>query len=155
MRIIRIFLALIARFCISLVFLAGAVSKILHWRETERSVLSILCEWQSNVGFSDNLHDCFAMLIPLTPILLLAATFLEFLGALFILLGIKEKLGAGLLILFLIPATIIMHQFWFVEGAAREMQLTHFLKNLAILGGLMIIFLQGTEQQDKHSFPNY
>jgi uncharacterized membrane protein YphA (DoxX/SURF4 family) len=155
MRIIRICLALIARFFISLVFLAGAISKILHWRESETSLLSILCEWQSNIGFSDELHECFGVIIPLTPILLLAATVFEFLGGLLVLLGIKERLGAGLLIVFLIPATIIMHQFWFVDGTARELQLTHFLKNLAILGGLMVIFLQGTEQEEKHTFPKF
>lgn len=146
MKIVRIFFAAIARFFISLVFLAGAFNKILHWHETERNLHSILCEWQSNLGFSDQAYECFAFLIPLTPVLLLIATLMELCGALSLLLGFKEKLGAGLLALFLISVTIIMHQFWFVEGAMREQQLAHFLKNLAILGGLIIVILQGTNQ---------
>lgn len=108
--------------------------------------MNTLCEWQSNIGFSDGLQDCLSLLVPWTPFLLITATLFEMLGGLSILLGFKEKLGATLLILFLIPATILIHQFWFIEGMAREVQITHFLKNLAILGGLFMIILQGTER---------
>lgn len=152
MKIIRLYTTVLARFFISLVFLAGAVNKILHWHETERSLMNTLCEWQSNIGFSDGLQDCLAAMIPITPILLLVATLFELLGGLSVLLGVKEKLGATLLILFLIPTTILIHQFWFIEGTARELQLAHFLKNLAILGGLLMILLQGTEKP-KTLFP--
>lgn len=144
MAIIRLTLTVLARFFISLVFLAGALNKILHWHETERFLLQILSEWQTYVGFSDFFHDFFSFLIPLTPLVLLVATVFEFVGGLSILLGIKDKVGALLLILFLVPTTVIMHQFWFVEGSARELQLVHFLKNLAILGALLLILLNGT-----------
>ncbi|MBX7067242.1 MAG: DoxX family membrane protein [Parachlamydiales bacterium] len=155
MQIIRIIFAAIARFLISLVFLAGALNKILHWHETERNLHSVLCEWQSNLGFSDNAYDCFAFLIPITPVLLLVGLLMELFGSLSILLGFKEKLGAWLLVLFLIPTTIIMHQFWFVDGAMREQQLAHFLKNMAILGGLIVVLLQGIEQKSKSAFPKF
>lgn len=154
MKIVRVFFAGLARFFISLVFLAGALNKMLHWHDTERNLHSILCEWQSNLGFSDNAYDCFAFLIPLTPLLLLAAMLMELLGGLSILLGYKEKLGGWLLVLFLIPTTIIMHQFWFVEGSMREQQLAHFLKNMAIIGGLIVVILQGIEQKQS-SFPKF
>jgi putative oxidoreductase len=116
--------------------------------------MNTLCEWQSNIGFSDNLTDCFATMIPWTPILLLVATLFELLGGLSMLLGYKDKWGATLLVLFLIPTTIIMHQFWFVEGGAREVQLTHFLKNLAIMGGLILFILQGTDKP-RNAFPKF
>lgn len=153
MKIVRVFFAAIARFLISLVFLAGALNKILHWHETERNLHATLCEWQSNLGFSDRGYECFAFLIPLTPLLLLVATLMELCGGLMLLLGFKEKLGACLLAFFLVSVTIIMHQFWFADEAMREQQLAHFLKNLAILGGLIIVILQGTNQnQSSPSF---
>lgn len=156
MKVIRAFFTAAARFFISLVFLAGAVNKIFHWHESERTLHATLCEWQSNVGFFDQVHDCFAFFVPLTPLLLLLATLMELLGGLSILLGVKEKLGAWLLVLFLIPTTIIMHQFWFIEGPMREQQLSHFLKNLAILGGLIVVLLQGTQQSaPKPTFPKF
>lgn len=152
MKIIRLCTTVLARFLISLVFLAGAVNKIFHWQDTESSLLHTLCDWQFNVGFSDNMQTCLAYMIPYTPLLLGLATLFELLGGLSILLGIKEKWGATLLVLFLIPTTLLMHQFWFVEASAREMQMTHFLKNMAILGGLFMILLQGTETP-KSPFP--
>ncbi len=157
MKIVRIFFTLLARFFISLVFMAGSINKILHWHDSERTLHATLCEWQSNLGFFDGAHDCLAIFIPLTPLLLLLATLMELLGSLAVLLGVKEKLGAWLLALFLVPTTILMHQFWFVEGMMREQQLAHFLKNLAILGGLIVVILQGTEQkqQPKSLFPKF
>lgn len=152
MKVIHLCLNVIGRFFISLVFLAGAVNKILHWQENERSLLNTLCEWQSNVGFSDGLNDCLAVMVPWTPLLLLVATLFEFLGGLSLLIGYKDKLGATLLIFFLIPTTILMHQFWFVDGSMREMQLAHFLKNLAILGGLLL-FVSPEENAPRGSLP--
>lgn len=155
MKVIRQFTTVLARFLISLIFLTGAVNKILHWHETERSLMNTLCEWQSNIGFSENLQDCLATLVHWAPLLLTVATLFEFFGGLSVLLGIKEKLGATLLVLFLIPTTILIHQFWFIEGMAREVQMTHFLKNLAILGGLFLILLQKTEKSNNLFPPKF
>ncbi|MCS7271144.1 MAG: DoxX family protein, partial [Gemmataceae bacterium] len=44
-----------------------------------------------------------------------------------------------LLIVFLIPATVIFHNFWAFEGQEQQMQMIMFLKNLAILGGLLLV----------------
>jgi len=135
----------LARFFISAVFLAGAIGKIFNWHDTEKLLTNTLCDWQINIGFSETAQSCFAILTPWTPLLLIAATLCELVGGLLVLLGIKEKLGAGLLILFLIPTTIIMHQFWFIEGSMKELQTIMFLKNLAILGGLFMIVLHGAQ----------
>jgi uncharacterized membrane protein YphA (DoxX/SURF4 family) len=126
---------------LSAVFLAGAVNKIIHWHESEKTVMNALCDWQAYIGFSESAQSCFSILMPWTPLLLISATLFELVGGLLVLLGVREKLGAFLLILFLIPTTVIMHQFWFIEGSARELQTVMFLKNLAILGGLLMILL--------------
>ena len=70
--------------------------------------------------------------------MILAAIFAG-LGGLFVLLGIKVRLGAILLILFLIPVTVIMHAFWMYDGSMREMQMMTFLKNISMIGGLFIL----------------
>jgi len=145
MRIIRLFAIFMARFFMSGVFLAGGIHKIIHWHETERLLSSVFCDWQSYVGFSETAQNCFAAAIPWTPLILIAATLSELVGGLLLLLGFKEKLGASLLILFLIPATILMHQFWFFETPDKELQSAMFLKNLAILGGLVLVLLHGAQ----------
>ncbi len=46
--------------------------------------------------------------------------------------------------LFIIPTTFIFHNFWVSSDTAEyQEQLMQFLKNIAILGGLLIIFTQG------------
>lgn len=55
-------------------------------------------------------------------------------------LGIAPKLAATALIATLIPTTFVGHPFWQEENPAnRAGQQIHFLKNMAILGGLLFV----------------
>jgi putative oxidoreductase len=59
-------------------------------------------------------------------------------------LGIAPKAAAGALLGSLIPTTLVGHPFWKEETPqARSMQLTHFLKNLGLVGGLLLILAEG------------
>lgn len=145
MKFIRNFSTLIARFFLSAFFLASAVNKILHWHETEKELANVFCEWQSYVGLSESMQDCFALAVPWVPLVLIVATLCELIGGLLVLLGIHEKWGASLLILFLIPATVLLHPFWFAEADARELQTAMFLKNLAMIGGFILLLLHGAK----------
>jgi uncharacterized membrane protein YphA (DoxX/SURF4 family) len=54
-------------------------------------------------------------------------------------IGIKPRLAALSLAASLIPTTLAGHRFWEEEDErARAMQLTQFLKNLGLLGGLLL-----------------
>ncbi len=62
------------------------------------------------------------------------------LGGVSVLLGYRARFGAWLLVLFLLPVTFTMHNFWAVtDGAAAAMQKVMFLKNLSMLGGALLI----------------
>jgi len=67
----------------------------------------------------------------------------EFGGGLLILLGFKIRWGAILMILFVIVATVISHRYWEFTGDLLAMQKTNFWKNVAIIGGLLFMFLAG------------
>ena len=57
------------------------------------------------------------------------------LGGLSVLLGFMPRVGLTLIILFLVPVTLMMHNFWAVEDPqARMAEMTHFLKNIGLLG---------------------
>lgn len=142
----------IARFLLSAIFLAAGVNKIVHWGETEQNLMTVLCNWQSHLSGMELAQVFFSGLISFTPTLLFLATLMELGGALLLLLGVKEKIGAALLLIMLIPTTILFHQFWFVEGAQKELQQVMFLKNLAILGGLILVLLHGAETPHKKGF---
>ena len=149
MKMVRAAAIVLARFLLSAIFLTAGVNKLFHWHETEKMLMSVLCDWQSYMGFSDTAQECFSILTPWTPFLLIGATLLELVGGLLLLLGVREKLGASLLILFLVPTTVLIHQFWFAEGGLREVQQIMFLKNLAILGGLLMVLLYGAQSPTK------
>jgi uncharacterized membrane protein YphA (DoxX/SURF4 family) len=146
---IRSSATVLARFLLSAVFLAAGVNKLFHWRETETQLMGVLSDWQSHLSFSEAAQNFFTSIILFTPVLLIAATGLELIGAFLLLLGIKEKMGASLLLLSLVPITILYHQFWFVEASGKELQQIMFLKNLAIMGGLIMVLLHGAESSAK------
>jgi len=55
-------------------------------------------------------------------------------------LGYRARLGAWLLVLFLVPVTVIMHNFWAVtDPMMAQMQLGFFLANVSRIGGALLI----------------
>ena len=61
-------------------------------------------------------------------------------GGLSILLGYRAKLGAWLIVLFLIPVTLMMHKFWTVhDPMMAQIQMILFMKNVSMLGGALLI----------------
>ena len=53
-------------------------------------------------------------------------------------LGRLPRLSALLLSGTLVPTTAAGHRFWEHDGATRQQQLIHFLKNVGLVGGLLI-----------------
>lgn len=152
MKAIRSSSILVARLCISLIFILSGIAKLFSWHETESLVLSVFCDWQAHLGFSQTAQECLTSMIGWTPVLTAAAALFELVGGLLLLLNIKAKLGATLLVLVLIPATLLFHSFWFLEGPARELQQIMFLKNLAILGGLLLVLVHGVHTSKSEGF---
>ena len=61
-------------------------------------------------------------------------------GGLSVLLGYRAKLGAWLIVVFLVPVTLMMHNFWAVhDPVMAQMQMVMFMKNISILGGALLI----------------
>ena len=77
------------------------------------------------------------------PLLAWAAIGFEWLGAFCLITGFKKELGAGLLIIFLIPTTILFHP------PSEAGQLTQFLKNVAIIGGLLLVVASAPKGRDR------
>ena len=78
--------------------------------------------------------------VPFAAFLVPAAGVLAFLGGLSVLLGWRARLGAAMLVAFLVPVTLSMHAFWAVKDPMMaQIQFTMFMKNLGLLGGAMLI----------------
>lgn len=111
------YIPLAARICLALIFLNAGIRHAAGF-----------------AGFADTIGQT----LPLAPLLALGTVVFQLLGALSLILGYKVKVGAILLIVFLIPASLIFHNF-LLDGS----ELTQFLKNLGLLGGLLLVLYTG------------
>jgi uncharacterized membrane protein YphA (DoxX/SURF4 family) len=137
--------ALIGRIFISGIFIIEALDKFADWRLNEEMLRKAITAWQVFLSHSSSGGGVFfERILPFSTFLLALAAIVELIGGFFVLLGFKVRLGALLLILFLIPSTLLFHDFWHLDVTARSMQMILFLKNCAILGGLLNILAFGT-----------
>ena len=78
--------------------------------------------------------------VPMASLLVPIAGILVLLGGLSVLFGYKAKLGAWALIVFLVPVTLMMHNFWAMSDPEQaQMQQIHFMKNISLLGAALMI----------------
>ena len=118
-------LPLPGRILISLIFFMSGIGKIFDFSGTTA--------YMENVGN-----------MPMASILLVGAIVLELAGGLSIILGFKARIGAILLMVFLIPATLIFHDFWTFPEEQQKIQMIMFMKNLSIFGALLTIVAYGS-----------
>jgi putative oxidoreductase len=115
----------IGRALAGVLFLVSGINKILGF--------SYVAGWMNSAG------------IPAAGLLLVLTILLELGGGLALITGFQARIAALALALFLIPVTLIFHGFWHADAAEFQNQLNHFLKNVAIFGGMLVLF--GIEQQ--------
>ncbi|CAG9186737.1 DoxX family protein [Cupriavidus pinatubonensis] len=78
--------------------------------------------------------------LPMPSLLLALAMTIEIAGGLTLVSGWNAKWGALLLAVFLVPTILIFHGFWRADLADSWNQFNHILKNVAILGGMLVVF---------------
>jgi putative oxidoreductase len=82
--------------------------------------------------------------VPLAAFAVPLSGVIALLGGLSILLGYRAKLGAWLIVLFLVPVTVLLHNFWAVKDPfMAQMQMAMFMKNVSMLGGALLITQMG------------
>ncbi|HTL25979.1 MAG TPA: DoxX family protein [Burkholderiales bacterium] len=81
--------------------------------------------------------------LPMVEVLLPLTIAVELGGGLMLALGWKTRWAAAALFLFLVPTTLIFHQFWGIDPKLVQMQKIHFLKNVAIMGGMLMVIAIG------------
>lgn len=110
------YLPLAGRICLAIVFLNSGIQHLL--------------------GFSDFVSSIAGKGLPVPGLLAVGAIIALLLGSISLILGYKTQIGAILLIIFLIPTSFFFHP-------PFDGQLTNFLKNLSLIGGLLILMSSG------------
>jgi putative oxidoreductase len=112
---------LVARLGLGAIFLASGLGKVAGW--------SGAVAYAGSKGVPE--------------LLLAGATALEIFGGVSLLAGWRTRWGAAALIVFLVPVTLVFHNFWAPQGAEVQLQMIQFLKNVAIGGGLFAVIGAG------------
>ena len=112
------YIPLAARICLCIIFINSGIGKIFGFAGT--------AEMMANTG------------LPIPEVLLIFTIAFQLLGGLSLLFGYRVKIGSILLILFLIPATLVFH-----NPLADPNELNSFLKNIGLIGGLLMVIYAG------------
>ena len=112
-------LDLFARILISTLFLINGIFKITNYDGT--------VDWMEGYG------------VP--GILIIPAIIIEILGPILIIVGYQTKITAAFLSLFCLATAIIFH-----NDFSNQMQLTSFLKNIALAGGFLFLVINGSKK---------
>jgi putative oxidoreductase len=115
----------LSRLLLATIFLMSAVgNKIPHFSDVARIMES--------VG------------IPAPQFMLAGAIVFLLAGSLSVIVGYKARLGAALLLTFLVLASYWFHPFWKLEGQVQQEQMIHFMKNLSMMGAMLFIVTNGS-----------
>jgi uncharacterized membrane protein YphA (DoxX/SURF4 family) len=77
--------------------------------------------------------------VPAARLAVLGSGLLILIGGLSIITGFQPVIGIIAIVLFLIPVSLMMHNFWAIEDEQESMvQMTNFLKNMALLGSALM-----------------
>ena len=114
---------LIGRILFGLLFLVAGIRKILFF--------------SGSVGYFTKLG------FPAPEAMAVLAILIELGGAAALILGWQTRRISWLLVLFVIIATAMAHRFWEFDAAQYANQMNHFLKNVAIIGGLLYVAVLG------------
>ncbi len=118
-------LALVGRLLIVAIFLLAAVGRMI-------------------LNFSETAADMTAMGVPVPKVTLVGAILFLIAGGLSVAAGFKARIGATLLLIFLLLATYYFHDFWTMEDpVAKQEQMIQFMKNTSMMGAMLLIIAHG------------
>lgn len=117
---------LIGRIFLSTIFIFEAIDSSLYFGKTKLKMTDIGITWNQDL-------------------LLFGAIFLLAMGGLMVLLGYRSTLGAIMLLIYWVPVTFMVHDFWNCpEKVELRNQSILFMNNIAIIGGLLMLVGKGS-----------
>jgi putative oxidoreductase len=93
--------------------------------------------------FNDVAHIMESVGIPAPQLMLGGAIVFLLVGSVSVIVGYQARIGAVLLLIFLVLASYYFHAFWNLEGQAQQEQMIQFMKNLSIMGAMLFLVANG------------
>jgi putative oxidoreductase len=95
------------------------------------------------LGFAGTVGYFTKLGFPAPELFTVLAIVIEIGGAILLIIGWKTRWAGWLLALFVLIAAFAAHRFWEFDAAQYANQMNHFMKNLAIIGGLLFVATVG------------
>lgn len=106
-------------------------------------VLFVIFGWRKLTGYEETVGHFAQGGVPMPPIAAIVAIVMEFFAGLAILLGLWTRPLAALLALYTLATGVLGHHYWTLDGTAQAAALTHFYKNVSIMGGFALLYVTG------------
>ena len=81
--------------------------------------------------------------LPFPQLAAIGAIIVELGGGIMLVLGWKTRLAAAALLIFTGLAALFFHNFWALTPDQAQNQMIHFMKNLAMMGGILFVVIHG------------
>jgi putative oxidoreductase len=98
----------------------------------------VLSGFQKLMGFSGVAAGIAGKGLPMPELLAVLTVIIELGAGLLLVVGWKARWAAFLLFLFVIPVSLVYHNFWTMEGAQAAVNKIQFMKNVSIMGGMLL-----------------
>jgi putative oxidoreductase len=128
---------MLGRILLSLIFVVSGIQKLMDIRATADMMAAI------KIPIPDQIVPYLGS-IPKYEALGYLVAAIEVICGLMVLIGLKARWGALVLIVFTASTIVLVHHFWDMTGAEFNSNLTDALKNLAIMGGLLLVVVGGS-----------
>lgn len=149
MNIFQAGIGYLGRVFLSIIFLFSALIEVWDWGATEQQYNAVFTKWMHIYQGNETMSLWLADLLPWLPTVVMVSIAFRFLGSLFMILGFKVRLGAFFLFIFAVGETGVMCDFWNLMGPEQTTTMMMFFKNIAIIGGLMVVMAFGKGSKDK------
>jgi putative oxidoreductase len=132
----------IGRVLLVLIFVLSGAMKLLDIPGTAALIGPVVTIPDALAGFATQLEDATGMKMP--QLLAILAGVVELVGGLLVAFNIATRAAATVLVFFTLVTTFYFHAFWNMSGELMQNNMIHALKNLSIIGGLLVFMVLGS-----------
>jgi uncharacterized membrane protein YphA (DoxX/SURF4 family) len=135
-------LFIIGRIAFVLVFILSGAQKLMDIPGTAAMIEPKVAIPEMVAPYTAQLETATSMKMP--SLLAVVAGVIEIVAALMLAFGFGTRFASVVLILFTAAATYYFHPFWTMTGPERDANMINALKNLSLIGGLLVLFVLGS-----------
>jgi putative oxidoreductase len=133
---------IIGRIAFVLIFILSGAQKLLDLGATATQIQTKVVLPAEIAGLAEQAATAVNMTVP--QLLALIVGIVEVAGGLMIAANIGTRIAAVALILFTVAVTYFFHDFWNMTDPDRTANMVQAVKNVSIIGGLLVFFALGS-----------